>query len=293
MISRCLKNPAFLAAFILMAFTALGMSAGIKAMGIYLRKLPIYAAQGRELRAIPVETENWIREGTDRIEEAETENTLGTKNYVTRRYVMKNPPEGKKKVAIELHCAYYTGMIDTVPHVPERCFVAAGLQMMQSPRIVTIPFDTKGWAPDNNVPEEVKGRIVTARTGRYSDKPGMAVRLPRDAKDITMRAGTYKLGSGVTMSTGYFFVANGGSVPNAEQVRLLAFDLKADYAYFLKIQVNTASGETPEELAVLTASLLDDLFPEIMRCVPDWVEVDKGTFPDDNPRKKKMKSAGA
>lgn len=291
MINRCLKNPAFLIAMVVMIFSALGLSAGIKAMGIYLRKLPIHAEGDRQLMALPTETENWIREGTDRLEEAETESTLGTKNYVTRRYVMKTPPEGKKRVAIELHVAYYTGMIEAVPHVPERCFVGAGLQMMQSPQVLPLPLDTTGWTPDNTVPEEMKGRIFRARTGRFSDKPGAAVRLPRDPKDITIRVGSYLLDGGLTMTTGYFFVANGGSVPNAEQVRLLAFDLKADYAYYLKVQFNTASGETPAELAALAGNLLDDLFPEIMRCVPDWVQVEKGDYPADNPRKKK--AAGA
>lgn len=284
MIGRGLKNPAFLTAMAVMLLAAVGMSAGIKAMGIYLRKLPIYAPEGRELRSLPTETANWIREGADRIEEAETESTLGTKNYVTRVYVMKNPPEGKR-IAVELHCAYYTGMIDTVPHVPDRCFVGGGMQISQAAAVIPLPLDASAWTLDSFVPDDLKGRIHRVRLGEHSSRPGAMVRLPRDAKDIKFRAGAYKTPSGQPITAGYFFIANGGTVAEAEAVRLLAFDLKADYAYYLKVQFNTAGGETPEELATLSASLLNDLFGDIMLCVPDWVEVERGLYPADNPRR--------
>ncbi|MCC6678410.1 MAG: exosortase-associated EpsI family protein [Phycisphaerales bacterium] len=283
--SRGLKSPAFIVAMTVMVLAAVGMSAGIRAMGIYLRKLPIYAPEGRELRALPTETENWIREGSDRIEEAETEATLGTKNYVTRVYVMKKPPEGKQRIAVELHCAYYTGMIDTVPHVPDRCFVGGGMQISQAADVIPIPLDSSRWTLDNFVPDDLKGRIYRARLGKFSNRPGSMVRLPRDAQDTRFMAGAYKTPSGQPITAGYFFIANGGTVARAEEVRLLAFDLKADYAYYLKVQFNTAGGETPEELARLAASLLDDLYGEIMRCVPDWVEVQQGMYPADNPRR--------
>lgn len=290
--SRGFKSPAFIVAMTVMVLAAVGMSAGIKAMGIYLRKLPIYAPEGRELRALPTETENWIREGSDRIEEAETEATLGTKNYVTRVYAMKKPPAGKSRVAVELHCAYYTGMIDTVPHVPDRCFVGGGMQITQASGVLPIPVDTSRWTLDNFVPDDVKGRIHRARLDQYSNRPGSMVRLPRDAGDVRFSVGAYKTPGGQPITAGYFFIANGGTVARAEEVRLLAFDLKADYAYYLKVQFNSAGGETPEELAGYAASLLNDLYGEIMRCVPDWVEVEKGLYPDDNPRRPATQTAG-
>lgn len=286
MILKSLRNPAFIIAMCVMVVSALAMSAGIKAMGIYLRKLPIHAPGGRELRALPTETEHWIREGADRIEDAETEATLGTTNYVTRLYVLKNPPAGKR-VAVELHCAYYTGMIDTVPHVPDRCFVGGGYQITQSAAVLPVPLDDSRWTLDNFVPDEFKGKIYKTRLDKYSDKPGSMVRLPANPRDIQMRVGTYQTPSGRPISAGYFFVANGGTTANAEGVRLLAFDLRADYAYYLKIQFNMMGAESSEELLQYAGSILDDLFGEIMRCVPDWVEVEKGTYPPDNPRARK------
>lgn len=40
-----------------------------------------------------------------------------------------------------MHIAYYTGMIDTVPHVPERCWGAAGLVMLGEPQQRTQKLD--------------------------------------------------------------------------------------------------------------------------------------------------------
>jgi hypothetical protein len=80
---------------------------------------------------------------------------------------------------------------------------------------------------------------------------------------------------------GYFFVANGGWVSSAEGVRLLAFDLRTKYAFYMKVQVTSVSGITSgEQLAKEAASLLDGLLPELMLCVPDWVEVEEGRYPE-------------
>lgn len=56
---------------------------------------------------------------------------LGTKNYLDRAYVFQNDPT---RGMLQVHIAYYTGMIDTVPHIPERCWGAAGLVMCGEPQ---------------------------------------------------------------------------------------------------------------------------------------------------------------
>ena len=78
--------------------------------------------------------------------------------------------------------------------------------------------------------------------------------------------------------------SNGGWVASAEGVRLLAFDLKVDYAFYLKVQIDSADVQSPDELAALAGSLLDDLLGEIMTCAPDWTKVERGLWPPDNPR---------
>jgi hypothetical protein len=87
------------------------------------------------------------------------------------------------------------------------------------------------------------------------------------------------IANGKDLYAGYFFVANGGCVARAEDVRLLAFDLRSTYAYYVKVQVTSQDVSSQEELAQAAASLLDELFGDLMLCTPDWVEVEAGRYP--------------
>jgi len=74
---------------------------------------------------------------------------------------------------------------------------------------------------------------------------------------------------------------------------MLAFDLSDDYAYYLKVQVTSQAVHSAEELGEVSSSLLNDLIGDIMYCLPDWVEVDRGLWPLDNPRRKSGAEAEA
>lgn len=265
----------------------------ISSGGINLTKTPIYPKDNRQLSSIPTETENWTRLGGDRIESPDVVATLGTENYLTRTYVRRTDSRTDKPVVIEFHAAYYTGGIDTVPHVPERCFVGGGLQQSKSSQILDLSLAGSSWIVDQSVEPEfagVDGAMYTVRlpndTG-FTDAPGLRVRLPRGVgpeSPFRMKCSEFSLPDGRAFYAGYFFIANGGTVASANGVRTLAFDLSADYAYYLKIQVNSASVGSMEELAEVSAELIDELIGEVMRCVPDWVEVQRGNYPEDNPR---------
>jgi hypothetical protein len=168
-------------------------------------------------------------------------------------------------------------MIDTVPHVPERCFVGGGLQMGQSPVSLPLPLDTSAWVQDPDAPEALRP-IVRVRTAG-----GKRVRLPREPEAIRIRASEYEVGQDTKLYAGYFFIANGGHTDSANGVRLLAFKLEDDYAYYLKVQFNSSTVGSVEELAEVSASLLGEIFGELMDCVPDWVDVQTGAYPPDNP----------
>lgn len=283
MISRVLKNPGFLAAAGVLGASALGMSAAIRLGELQLDKVEIHAPDGRLFSSLPLETASWIRApGTsDRRETKEVEEELGTKNYISRIYVQKDPPEGQRPIELDLHCAYYTGMVDTVPHVPDRCFVAGGMELSRNPQFLPLNLDQSDWSEDTGVPEHLRGRVFTTRTSyEHSDFPGQRIRLPYDPADIMLRVTEFRFGEeGRRLIAGYFFIANGGTTPSAEGVRLLAFDLRTKYAYYAKVQVTSASTATAEELRDAASSLLSELMPEIMRCVPDWVEVEAGRYP--------------
>jgi len=288
---RSLANPAYLASVLLLAISAIGFTGAIDAYQVHLRKLPISPPGDRAVAALPTETTSWERVGPDRVMAEDVVKTLGTSNYVSRVFKQKDPGSSKP-VLIELHAAYYTGMIDTVPHVPERCFVGGGLQPGSSSTRMPLPMNTDLWAVDRTVEPEFAGEagaIYTARTdNRRSDAPGLRVRLPRGVTpDRPVRAMVSDFvdqqGEG-QLYAGYFFVANGGTVASANDVRTLAFDLQSDYAYYLKVQVTSGTVSSKEELMEHGGSLIGELLPEIMRCVPDWIEVQRGNYPEDNPR---------
>ncbi|MEQ8769657.1 MAG: exosortase-associated EpsI family protein [Phycisphaerales bacterium] len=272
--------------------SAIGMGAAIKAFGMHLQKKAIYPEGNRVVSNIPRETEGWIAVGPDRLESAEVLDTLGTQNYLNRSYRQKNPAEGERPERLELHLAYYTGMIDTVPHVPERCFVGGGLQQTNFAEVLDVPMDTSAWSVDDRVPAEFAGEsgaLYATRLGyEFASAPGSTVRLPRDVtpeRPLRMRVSSFQQPGGGSLHAGYFFIANGGTAPNANDVRKLAFDLTSDYAFYLKVQVTSATVDSPEELAAAAGDLLDGLLGEIMLCVPDWVEVRAGNYPEDNPRR--------
>jgi hypothetical protein len=181
-------------------------------------------------------------------------------------------------------------MIDTVPHVPERCFVGGGLQQSESSRVIDIPMDTSTWRVDPSVPTEfagIDGEIYSVRLSNdpsMSDAPGMRVRLPRGIspeKPFNFRASEFINPGKGKIYAGYFFIANGGTKANANDVRQLAFNLEDDYAYYMKVQISAHNLDSFDEFASLSGDLLGELIGEIMRCVPDWVSVQQGLYPED------------
>lgn len=247
----------------------------LDARGVRLQKKPIYPADRRTLTSLPLSTANWQRVGVDRVEKAEIEEVLGTSNYISRVYVEKNPKPGSDPKAIEFHAAYYTGMIDTVPHVPERCFVGGGLQMSSRTQTLPLPLNSSMWSPDPDTPDDL-GDWYRVRTSDLSQR----VRLPRKPHDIQLRISEFDTGGDQPLRAGYFFIANGDWVANSEGVRLLAFRLQEEYAYYMKVQFTSRHYESNEAFAEGSAALLDELFGDLMLCVPDWVDVKTGRHPD-------------
>lgn len=290
--SRRGQVVAFVTVLVVLGASAIGMGAAIRAFGLHLQKKPIYPSDNRVVSNIPRETQGWVAVGPDRLESAEVLDTLGTQNYLNRSYRQKNPPEGQRAARLELHLAYYTGMIDTVPHVPERCFVGGGLLQTDSAKVLDVPMDTSAWNVDERVPAEFAGEAGVIYSTRldytHGSAPGSRVRLPRDVtpdKPLRMRVSSFQQPGGGSVHAGYFFIANGGTVPNANDVRKLAFDLTSDYAFYVKVQVTSSTVDSSEQLVELTGDLLEGLLGELMLCVPDWVEVRAGNYPEDNPRR--------
>jgi hypothetical protein len=272
----------------LMLASAGGISAYIQVNDLRLQKMPIYPENDRQVSSIPRTTPSWSQVGSDQIMGAEIVETLGTQNYVSRFYARTQDADNERPIILDLHVAYYTGMIDTVPHVPERCFVGGGLQQSESSRVLDLPMDTSSWRVDPSVPAEfagVDGELFTVRlsnNSQMSDAPGSRVRLPLGIspdEPFRFRASEFINPGKGNIYAGYFFIANGGTKANANDVRQLAFNLEDDYAYYMKVQVSASGLESFDEFAEHSGDLLGELIGEIMRCVPDWTSVKQGLYP--------------
>jgi len=277
----------------LMLMSAGGITAYIQVKDVHLKKIAIYPADNRQVSSLPTQTPSWRQIGSDEIMGAELVETLGTQNYVSRHYVRTRDADPKRPIVLDFHAAYYTGMIDTVPHVPERCFVGGGLQQSESSRVIPLPMPTDSWRVDSSVPAAfagLSGEIYSVRLSndpKMTDAPGQRVRLPRGISPehpFEFRASEFINPGKGKVYAGYFFIANGGTKANANDVRQLAFNLEDDYAYFLKVQVSGSGFDSFDAFARYSGELVGELIGEVMRCVPDWVDVQEGTYPEDNPR---------
>jgi len=284
-----LRQPAFVAGVAIMLVSAATLNVAVAAMGVHLRKQRIDPPDNRRVSAIASETASYQRVGQDVVMSSEVVDELGTTNYLTRSYALKNAAKDQPNPRMELHLAYYTGMIDTVPHVPERCMTGAGWQIVGLSRRVPLKLDPSSWQVDQTVSEKLRGKVLTAPFDpAYSkDTSTERIRLPFEPDTIEMQSSEFTGPRGMRQVAGYFFIANGGHTALAEGVRAKAFNLTDDYAFYLKVQVTSQQVASPEDLAEHASRLLGELLPEIMRCVPDWIEVQQGRYPPDNPRGEK------
>jgi hypothetical protein len=272
-----LKSPAFFAALAVLVIGAVALQVSIARMQVVLRKLPIHAKDDLPLRTIASSVPGWERVGQDNILAKEVIEELGTENYLSRMY--RGELNGKP-VGVELHLAYYTGMIDTVPHVPERCFVGGGMVQDGNTQIVPIPLDFDRLSIDPYVDQAEYGPVYSAVGESFQ-----SVRMPFDIETrLKLRVTPFlDVRSERRVFAGYFFLANGGIATSANDVRGLAFDPQTTYAYYTKVQFTSWDVDSSEELGIIAGSILDELLPQIMRRVPDWIEVMEGRYPPDNP----------
>jgi len=279
------RNPAYWITLALLGTSAAGLTTALDRFKIMLKKEPIHAPGGRLLKDVQVDYPSFHQLGSDHKEKAEIEETLGTKNYISRTYAYTpvGTPGGKPGAAeqrLEFHAAYYTGMIDTVPHVPDRCFVGAGMLIDAFLGDLPLPLNNDGWHKVDDEPKYHERYECFYIPNSSHEHARARVTLPRDAEHLQLRTTRFLGSGGATVHAGYFFIANGGWVASADDVRLLAFDRKSKYAYYLKVQFSSDTVKSGEDLAMLAAKFLDESLGELLLSVPDWMKVEKGEYPE-------------
>lgn len=281
-------RSAFVALLVVFSLGVVAIPVVIAQLEIYLRKeaVPLEAT----LSTIPTPLGPWSRAKDEKGREIEDGNfgaemieSLGTDQYLDRRL------ESDGRTVI-VHVAYYTGMIDDVPHVPERCWDAAGLDQSMTPRVVEVPVDYPRATTDGSPLNDATGlpypRIDT--TDAVGNRVSIHLPISKQAGVVPMTVTEFQNRPDDPASRqvgGYFFIANGRAAPGAADVRMLAFDPSEKYAYYCKVQLSymdrVATGE-PDDAAVarfleVAEDILPRLIPEVMKCLPDWPSVEERT----------------
>ncbi|MEM9418232.1 MAG: exosortase [Planctomycetota bacterium] len=225
----------------------------------------------------------------DQILPPEIIDELGTEDYLSRLYRNNNFAEGQPGSLIRLHVAYYTGINDTVPHVPDRCFVAGGVKhkglhsqiVSLDPEVVTARNGMSGYTATALIPPP----------GEPDYAPGTVVTLPE--RDIDAVRFTYGNPSNVNEDQHviYFFAANGKYLASPNAVRAQGFDIRDAHSYYCKIEIQILGENDPALVAQHTTDLLNTFLPDIMACLPDWDDVKAGAWPvqpDQSPAQAKL-----
>ncbi len=225
----------------------------------------------RPLMLIPDRMGTWELVHEDPPLSADILQELGTQQYITRVYedTSWSNPVGRY---VRLHVPYYTGTADTVPHVPDRCFIGGGLIGLDK-GLANLTLTGDGYRPD----EEHGGYVhaVKPTTGQYQISEARVPATEFQATYFTFGAPNGAASHNVL----YFFAANGKLRPTPDDVRFDGFDPSDKYSYYAKIEVQF-HGVADKGLAAERASaFLSVALPEILACLPDWVEVTEGRYP--------------
>lgn len=260
---------AFIIACVALVGSGLGFRVAVGYWNYYLTKEPVDIRE--HFATIPRTLDNWQAVGTDAQFSAEMIESLGTEVYLDRTY--SHEEYGR----VMLHIAYYTGMIDMIPHVPDRCMVAGGFEQIGRTRNFDLDIDRSFWTLD---PEHVNQKSqepyqTVSFPHRITGRP-LTVRMPQGK--FALRTSEFRhpsFGDG-RIFAGFFFIANGHASASPLDVRRLAFDKTDRYAYYCKVQVTIPGDERFDEAQFIEAasSLISELLPDLMRCLPDWAEVE-------------------
>ncbi|MFA9476758.1 exosortase/archaeosortase family protein [Phycisphaerales bacterium AB-hyl4] len=197
---------------------------------------------------------------------------LGTDTYLSRWYQDTSWNDDQPGGIIRLHVAYYTGTVDTVPHVPERCFVAGGLE--HRGRGLTM-LDLPG---DRFEADPVHGGYLHPA----SIEP--MVRIPERNFRATYFTFAAPNRQDQQENVIYFFVANGKYLATPDEVRIEGFNPRDRYSYYFKVELQMHQVGDRELASERAAAFLEHAMPELMACLPDWVDVTEGRYPVDDRR---------
>lgn len=263
---------ALLVACLTLLVSSIGFRYAVAALNIYLRKEPV-ALRG-SFATISRTIGQWTQEGEDEQLDEAILMELGTRDTLSRAYALNNDPQ---RSVLTVHIAYYTGLIDAVPHIPDRCFVAGGFEPQSLPEIMPLDATDSRWSPDPGPPNQATGRSYQRMEFRHPFTNALeSVRMPLGDLQLRLTRFARKDRPGLRVFGGFFFIANGRAEATPEAIRALAFKPSERHAYYCKVQFGYSAPDATEERFVeLVSDFMRDFLPELMLRLPDWQEVEQ------------------
>ena len=263
---------AYAAALIALVGGALGFRSIISAFDVHLIKKAVPLRLS--LDGLPKRLGTWEKMGEDAEYGAADIESLGTDIVLTRMY-----RQDETNVILELHVAYYTGKIDSVPHVPERCWATSGLTATMAPAHFDLNVG-KSWGVDQETLHVASGSPYPI-VNRKHPVTGRDEKVFMPVGDIVMRATEFQNAKdpNIRLVGGYFFIANGSLTPSAFGVRGVAFNRSVEYAYYCKVQLNYVDKvDQGDDLLPAFIPVASDFFevllPELMARLPEWPSIE-------------------
>jgi hypothetical protein len=266
-IKRALAQPAFVAALVILGTAAVGLNASVHFLQLHFKKQPVDLR--RPLEMIPERLGKWINMSAKETLNPEMEDVLGTKQYIFRNYIDSTqlsqaelakftdlPIEDREAMAAQIQhskpsavvraaVTYYTGLVDTVAHIPDRCYVADGYE--------PTTYTTPQWSA-------------------FADRPG-----DKRIRYINFEDQTPSRKS-VNRNVAYVFNCNGRYESDPLGVRQSLQNLRERYGYYAKIELMTTMDDR-ETSARIMNEFLDAALPEIEKSLPDWEAIKAGKTP--------------
>ncbi|MFW6154558.1 MAG: hypothetical protein ACOC95_05020 [Planctomycetota bacterium] len=173
---------------------------------------------------------------------------LGTEQFISWYYVDRERSTPGATAFVLFHAAYYTGLLDATPHVPENCMVAGG----------RLPDDDhsgqRRWQV-NDLPEV------------WADWEEVEVR----------RAAFVKRDDPRPVFSYYIFCANGEPMWNRNSVRMRMSDPFEKHCYYMKIEVTAGRSDqplTPEESDEMCRAFFAEAVPLVLQHVATPAELE-------------------
>jgi hypothetical protein len=262
-----LRRPSFLVVGGILLIAAITLNTAAQYMQLHFQKIPVEMAASFD--TIPEKLGHWVQVSKDEPLPPDAEHVLAATHYIYRDYVddRKIRPEQIKAFAektfrerkimlatlqaynptavITVGLTYYTGMVDTVAHIPDRCYIADGYEPSSYKIVAWSAFEDRPGRDAHNPPEDV-------RYINFEDQVASRQNAPRNVA--------------------YFFHANGEYTSDPIGVRLRLQDLRQRYGYYAKIEMMTVMNDADESARIMNDYLTSAL-PEIEKCLPDWKKV--------------------